>query len=564
MASGQNYQVLARKYRPQNFDALIGQEPMVQTLRNAFATGRIAHAFMLTGLRGIGKTTTARIIAMGLNCLSTEGPTTQPCGNCPSCQAIAEGRSIDVLELDAASNTQVDKMREILATVPYRPTEARYKVYIFDEVHMLSGSAFNALLKTLEEPPEHVKFIFATTEIKKVPVTVLSRTQRFDLRRVEPERMVAHLAKIAALEEAAIADEALRLIARAAEGSVRDALSLLDQAIAIGQGETSADNVRAMIGLADQTRVLALFAEIMAGDVSGALETLRALYHDGADPAAILKELAEITHFVSLIKVAEQLEDDSYSPAFMAEARDYAARLGLPVLARMWQMLLKLGAELDLAPNRLMGAEMAVIRLCHVSDEPPPGELLAKLRAGTNESARAKGAAQAGATPATPPVTNKLAKQVGGEDFDDRNTELARFARFEDVIALIRANRDLGLLIEVENAVRVRAYRPGRIDLGLTPDASNNLVQRLAQALHKWTGARWALQVEDGVTTSTIAEARAHHAGDILQSPIVQKFIHHFPKAEVIDITRQQSDIETSADPAYDDDWEAIDLEDGI
>ena len=341
----QPYRVLARKYRPQTFADLIGQEAMVRTLRNAFEAGRIAHAFVLTGVRGVGKTTTARIVAKGLNCVGPDGqggPTIEPCGVCGPCRAIAEGRHMDVLEYDAASNTQVDKMREILASLPYRPVEARYKVIIFDEVHMLSGGAFNALLKSLEEPPAHVKFVFATTEIRKVPVTVLSRCQRFDLRRIEPEAMTVHLAAVAAAEGAAIDADALALIVRAAEGSVRDALSLLDQAIAHGGGPTGAAEVRAMLGLADRGRTLDLFEAVMRGDAGAALDELAAQYAAGADPLAVLRDLAEIAHWVSMTKIAPAAADDpTLGPDERARGAAFAARLSMRTLARAWQMLLK-------------------------------------------------------------------------------------------------------------------------------------------------------------------------------------------------------------------------------
>ncbi|MEM7685958.1 MAG: DNA polymerase III subunit gamma/tau, partial [Pseudomonadota bacterium] len=323
------YQVLARKYRPGHFRDLIGQEAMVQVLTNAFAYDRIAHAFIMTGVRGVGKTTTARIIAKGLNCQRDDKPTIDPCGVCEACISIAEGRHVDVLEMDAASNTGVGDVREIIDSVRYRAASARYKVYIIDEVHMLSNSAFNALLKTLEEPPEHVKFIFATTEIRKVPVTVLSRCQRFDLRRIEPEVMMDHLRGIAGKEGASLSDEALALVTRAAEGSVRDALSLLDQAIAHGQeGEISADQVRSMLGLADRGRVIDLFEAIMRGDASGALEELGQQYSDGADPGVVLRDLAELTHWISVLKVNPATADDPTVAASERDrGRDLAARL---------------------------------------------------------------------------------------------------------------------------------------------------------------------------------------------------------------------------------------------
>ena len=378
------YQVLARKYRPETFADLVGQDAMVRTLKNAFAADRIAQAFVMTGIRGTGKTTTARIIAKGMNCIGpdgTGGPTTEPCGQCEHCTAIMEGRHVDVLEIDAASRTGVGDIREIIDSVRYRAASARYKIYIIDEVHMLSTSAFNALLKTLEEPPEHVKFIFATTEIRKVPVTVLSRCQRFDLRRIEPEDMSALLKKIAAAEGAEIAEDALGLIIRAAEGSARDATSLLDQAISHGAGETTAEQVRAMLGLADRGRVLDLMEMILRGDAAGALTELGAQYADGADPLAVLRDLAEITHWVSVVKITpDAAEDPTVSPDERARGQAMAEALPMRVLTRMWQMLLKALEEVSSAPNAMMAAEMAVIRLTHVADLPSPEELVRRIQ----------------------------------------------------------------------------------------------------------------------------------------------------------------------------------------
>ncbi|WP_412507866.1 DNA polymerase III subunit gamma/tau, partial [Roseovarius sp. SYSU LYC5161] len=386
MTDQPSYQVLARKYRPETFADLVGQDAMVRTLKNAFATDRIAQAFLMTGIRGTGKTTTARIIAKGMNCTGTDGeggPTTDPCGQCEHCVAIMEGRHVDVMEMDAASRTGVGDIREIIESVHYRAASARYKIYIIDEVHMLSTSAFNALLKTLEEPPAHVKFIFATTEVRKVPVTVLSRCQRFDLRRIEPEDQIAMLRRIADLEGAQITDDALALISRAAEGSARDATSLLDQAISHGAGETGADQVRAMLGLADRGRVLDLFDMILKGEAAGALTELSAQYAEGADPMAILRDLAEIAHWVSVIKVTpEAAEDPTVGPDERARGLAMAEALPMRVLTRLWQMLLKGLEEVAQAPNGMMAAEMAIIRLTHVADLPTPEDLVRKLQDG--------------------------------------------------------------------------------------------------------------------------------------------------------------------------------------
>ena len=380
----QAYQVLARKYRPETFADLVGQDAMVRTLRNAFAADRIAQAFIMTGIRGTGKTTTARIIAKGMNCIgpdSAGGPTTEPCGVCEHCVAISEGRHVDVMEMDAASRTGVGDIREIIESVHYRAASARYKIYIIDEVHMLSTSAFNALLKTLEEPPPHVKFIFATTEIRKVPVTVLSRCQRFDLRRIEPEVMIGLLRRIAGSENAQITDEALALITRAAEGSARDATSLLDQAISHGAGETGADQVRAMLGLADRGRVIDLFEMILRGDAAAALTELQSQYAGGADPVAVLRDLAEITHWISVVKITpEAIEDPTISPDERTRGKDLADRLAMRVLTRLWQMLLKSLDEVSAAPNAMMAAEMAIIRLTHVADLPDPEALIRKVQ----------------------------------------------------------------------------------------------------------------------------------------------------------------------------------------
>ena len=402
-SSTTGYQVLARKYRPASFADLIGQDAMVRTLKNAFAADRIAQAFILTGIRGTGKTTTARIVAKGLNCTGADGtgkPTTDPCGSCEHCKAISEGRHVDVIEMDAASHTGVNDIREIIESVHYRAASARYKVYIIDEVHMLSNSAFNALLKTLEEPPAHVKFIFATTEIRKVPVTVLSRCQRFDLRRIEPEVMIAHLQGVAQKEGAEIAEDALALITRAAEGSVRDAMSLMDQAISHGAGETTADQVRAMLGLADRGRVMDLFEKVMTGDAAGALDELGAQYADGADPMAVLRDLAELTHWLSVINITpEAANDPTIGPDERTRGQALAQRLSMRILARTWQMLLKALEEVALAPNAMMAAEMAIIRLTHVADLPPPEDLVRRLKDATPQPPAGGGGGGTGPVP---------------------------------------------------------------------------------------------------------------------------------------------------------------------
>ena len=552
------YQVLARKYRPETFADLVGQDAMVRILRNAFEADRIAQAFILTGIRGTGKTTTARIIAKGLNCTGpdgTGGPTIEPCGKCEHCQAIAEGRHVDVMEMDAASRTGVGDIREIIDSVHYRAASARYKVYIIDEVHMLSTSAFNALLKTLEEPPAHVKFIFATTEIRKVPVTVLSRCQRFDLRRIEPEDMLALLRRIASAEGAQITDEALALIVRAAEGSARDATSLLDQALSHGGGETTAEQVRAMLGLADRGRVMDLFELIMKGDAAGALSELSAQYADGADPMAVLRDLAELTHWISVIQITpEAAEDPTVSPDERARGQALAGRLPMRALTRMWQMLLKALEEVALAPNAMMAAEMAIIRLTHVADLPSPEELVRKLQdappppsGGSGGSAPApgggtesRGHAPAPAAPARGPTAHGAATAPAGAP----QAALARYASFEQVVELIRHNREVKLLIEVENHLRLARYAPGRIEFQPTPDAPSDLAARLAARLQGWTGARWAVTVVNEGGGPTIAETRDAERlaaeAEARENPLVQAVFEAFPRARIAEIRRPE------------------------
>ena len=575
------YQVLARKYRPETFADLVGQDAMVRTLRNAFEADRIAQAFIMTGIRGTGKTTTARIIAKGMNCIGADGqggPTTEPCGTCEHCTAIMEGRHVDVMEMDAASNTGVANIREIIDSVHYRAASARYKVYIIDEVHMLSTGAFNALLKTLEEPPAHVKFIFATTEIRKVPVTVLSRCQRFDLRRIEPEVMIALMQRIASSEKAEITEDALALIARAAEGSARDATSLLDQAISHGAGETTADQVRAMLGLADRGRVLDLFDLILKGDAAGALTELSAQYAEGADPMAVLRDLAEITHWVSVVKITpEAAEDPTVSPDERARGLTMAENLPMRVLTRLWQMLLKALDEVGSAPNAMMAAEMAIIRLTHVADLPSPEELVRKLQGATPPPAPqgtpgGNGGHNGGpGVQATAGGSVAAGRPAGAYDTAgavtaravDTDEALARFPTFEHVVELIRANRDVKLLVEVENGVRLGAYQPGRIEFTPTDTAPRDLAQRLGQRLQHWTGNRWAVSIVGDADAKTIAEVRDAEGIALReqahQHPLMQAVLAQFPKAAITAIrTPEQIAAEATEEalPEVEDEWD--------
>ncbi len=565
------YQVLARKYRPETFADLVGQDAMVRTLKNAFAANRIAQAFIMTGIRGTGKTTTARIIAKGMNCIGQDGqggPTTDPCGTCEHCVAIMEGRHVDVLEMDAASRTGVGDIREIIDSVRYRAASARYKIYIIDEVHMLSTSAFNALLKTLEEPPAHVKFIFATTEIRKVPVTVLSRCQRFDLRRIEPEDMIALLRRIAHAENARIAEDALALITRAAEGSARDATSLLDQAISHGAGETSAEQVRAMLGLADRGRVLDLMDKILRGDAAGALTELGAQYAEGADPLAVLRDLAEITHWVSVVSITpDAANDPTISPDERARGSAMAENLPMRVLTRMWQMLLKALEEVAAAPNAMMAAEMAIIRLTHVADLPSPDELIRRLQntpaPTATQGAGTPGTAQGGASSAI--ATARIGTQGGAQPAPAAvpDSALARFPSFEHVIELIRANRDGKLLADVETDLRLVSYQPGRIEFQPTDRAPADLAQRLGSALQRWTGNRWAVSVVTeggGKTIDEVRNAKRYaQEAEAKEHPLVQAVLARFPKARITNIrTPEEIAAEAVADalPEVEDEWD--------
>jgi DNA polymerase-3 subunit gamma/tau len=572
------YQVLARKYRPESFADLVGQDAMVRTLQNAFKSDRIAHAFIMTGIRGTGKTTTARIIAKGMNCEGADGkggPTTDPCGTCAPCQKITEGRFIDVLEIDAASSTGVDAMREINRMADTRPAEGRFKIFIIDEVHMLSTSAFNAMLKTLEEPRPHTKFILATTEIRKVPVTVLSRCQRFDLRRIEPEEMIALLRRIADAEKAEISDDALALIARAAEGSARDATSLLDQAISHGAGETTADQIRAMLGLADRGRVMDLFDLVMKGDAAGALAELSAQYSDGADPKAVLRDLAEVTHWVSVIKITpEAAQDPTIAPDERARGQGMAEGLSMRVLTRMWQMLLKALEEVASAPNAMMAAEMAVIRMTHLADLPAPEELVRKLHDAPPQAPQpppptappptggGHGDAHAAPTNAPPRVPAQSAATAPAPQAGEE-TALARFATFASVLELIRANRDVHLQILVETYVRLARYSPGRIEFEPADDAPRDLAQNLGAKLTAWTGARWAVSVVSEGGEPTIAELRGAAEqsleAEARNHPLVKAVLEAFPGAKISKITSQteiEEDAATAALPEVDEEWD--------
>jgi len=586
------YRVLARKYRPLSFEDLIGQEPMVRTLTNAFETGRIAQAWMLTGVRGVGKTTTARILARALNYETDtiHEPTIHMQGHGIHCQAIMEGRHVDVVEMDAASHTGIDDVREIIAQVRYRPVSARYKVYIIDEVHMLSNQAFNGLLKTLEEPPEHVKFVFATTEIRKVPITVLSRCQRFDLRRVESATLIAHLKGIAEKEGVSIEDDALRLIARAAEGSVRDALSLMDQAIAQGAGTVSATAVRDMLGLADRVRIIDLFENLMAGDASSALAELRDQYASGADPAIVIAELADFTHLVSTLRyVPEAVEDASLSPVEAERGLEMSKTLSIRTLGQVWQLLLKASEDLRVTATPRQAAEMALIRIAHAADLPSPDELLRLLREGGPENlpvpsgsqreaatpgsrsgpgpaSHGTAAAQPSAEPprmvASPDAGRPrlMAQQSGGAPRAEQRPQPQTadehtIASMADLAKLADAKRDSLMRVSVRRYLRPVKFQPGRIEVALAPEAPKTLIGDLTKRLHDWTGRRWVVSVASsggGETLDEIdASKRAALLDDAASDPEVAAVLAAFPGAKITNVT-VRGDAEEAAEAAPD------------
>ncbi|MGC1556082.1 MAG: DNA polymerase III subunit gamma/tau [Methylovirgula sp.] len=563
------YRILARKYRPASFEDLVGQEPMVKTLSNAFDLGRIHQAYLLTGLRGVGKTTTARILARAFNYELPARPdrpaVMQPTIHMPElgvhCQAIIDSRHVDVIEMDAASHTGIDDVREIIDNARYRPVLARTKVYIIDEVHMLSKQAFNGLLKILEEPPEHVKFIFATTEVEKVPVTVRSRCQRFDLRRVEADVLIARLAAICAKEAVAIEPEALALIARASEGSVRDALSLLDQAIAHVKGslkvEVKAEDLRLMLGLADRGRIIDLFREVMRGDIAAALASLKALYEAGADPARILGELAEFVHFVTRLKLAPETAQD---PAVTEDERrrgaEFAEKLSIPVLSRAWQLLLKGLQDVRDSQRPLAAADMVLVRLAHAADLPTPDEALRRLAQQAPVAPAAhplRTGAPVGATSGTRASLGAAApKQSEPQASADRQP---RLSRFEDIVALAAAQRDIQLKIALERVVRLVRFEEGSIEFALSPGASPQLAQQLMRRLQEWTGRRWIVAISSEAGAPSLSEqaeaAAAAALVGVRADPLVQRALAVFPGAEIVAI--RSGEAEPADKPADDD-----------
>jgi DNA polymerase-3 subunit gamma/tau len=547
---GAHYRVLARKYRPSTFAELIGQEAMVKTLTNAIATARIAHAFILTGVRGVGKTTTARILARALNCVGpdgTGGPTVSPCGQCEPCRAIAEDRHVDVMEMDAASRTGVDDIRELTDGVRYKPVAARYKIYIIDEVHMLSKNAFNALLKTLEEPPADVIFIFATTEIHKVPVTVLSRCQRHALRRVPVELLAEHYAAIAAKEGIAVEPGAIQLIARAADGSVRDGLSLLDQAIALGGGTIMAGAVQEMLGIADRGLVFDLLETVLRGDAADALRRMAALYEGGADPLMVLQELLELAHFLTRLKLLPEAgEDDPTLAGARARGLPLADKLGMPVLARAWQMLLKGIGEVQTAPSPLQAAEMVLVRLAYVADLPAPAELLRQLERGGEPTVAPVPRSAPQSAPLAParlahPGDGGAATAVAPRLQVEAAPALAatppRPQSFLEVVELFDKQREAMLRAHLYAHVHLVRFEVGRIEFRPAVGAPRDLPNRLGQLLSQWTGLRWIVSIagEEGEPTlREQAEAReASLRNEAARHPLVRQVLEIFPGARI-------------------------------
>ena len=557
-AATAGYQVLARKYRPTDFSNLIGQDAMVRTLTNAFDTGRIAHAFILTGVRGVGKTTTARIIAKALNCVGPGGDgdaTIDPCGKCQFCTSIAEDRLVDVLEMDAASRTGVDDVRELIEGVRYKPVSARYKVYIIDEVHMLSRNAFNALLKTLEEPPEHVKFIFATTEIRKIPVTVLSRCQRFDLRRVEVATLSAHFTMIADKEGAKLTREAIALIARAADGSVRDGQSLLDQTIATGAGaEISDTDVRGILGLADRERSFDLLDLAMKGDASGALDMIGEDYANGADPVIVLRDLLEVVHWLTRVKVTPAVANDLANPeSERMRGNDLASRLSMASLSRAWQMLLKGLQEVQIAPSPIQAAEMILVRLAYLSDLPSPAEAVKSLQSGGAGQGPSGGPTATPGTEARPKIQAALAAaisqpapQSGAEAVSQLQQIQPEIKNFEQIITLLDQENERILRADLVNNVHLVNFEAGKIELRLVTGAASDIPQRLYKFLNEHTDTRWSVVLAKDGGDETLAQQEDNRKeairAEVAAHPFVKSVMATFPDAEIETIRNLDDD----------------------
>lgn len=564
------YRVLARKYRPQNFDELIGQDALVRTLTNAIESGRIAHAFMLTGVRGVGKTTTARIIAKALNYVGADGkagPTTGPTDDCELCKAIAEDRHPDVIEMDAASRTGVDDIREIIDGIRYAPSEARYKIYIIDEVHMLSKNAFNALLKTLEEPPEHVKFIFATTEIRKVPITVLSRCQRFDLRRVDVPTLSAHFTGICEKENVKAEDAAIAMIARAADGSVRDGLSILDQAMALDGEKVTSQAVEDMLGLADRAKSLDLLERALTGDMPEALEILDEFYSNGADPIVVMQDLLDLTHTLTKLRAVPEAKEMKHAMAAdeVKRAAELAGKLSMPTLSKTWQILLKGLGEVQAAPNPQSAAEMVLIRLAYAADLPDPADLIKKIQEQGSGGAPAANSSASGASSSAPqpaasaPATVEAPRggsRGGGEmaalavvPQDAPPAPATSIKTLEDVVSTLEAHSEVLLASQVYQYVHLVKLEQGRLEIRPESEAPPNLAQNLGQALTRIADNRWIVSVSGAPGQPTLAQnAQAlleAERSEILEMPIMKEVLSVFPEAEIKAIKHIQDNKDT-------------------
>lgn len=544
------YRVLARKYRPRDFSELKGQDALVRTLTNAISSGRIAHAFMLTGVRGVGKTTTARIIARALNC--EKGPTITPCGACSQCKAISEDRHVDVLEMDAASHTGVDNIRDLIDTVHYAPAAGRYKVFIIDEVHMLSKGAFNALLKTLEEPPAHVKFVFATTEIRKVPVTVLSRCQRFDLRRIDAEVLEEYFTDLLQKENVAAEPASVSLIARAADGSARDGLSLLDQAISREPEKITELQVREMLGLVDRSVSFDLFEALMKGDSAETLSLLDSLYKGGADPSQVLQDLMELTHYLTKAKVSPDAARDQALPeAERVRGTELAQKLSIPVLTRTWQMLQKGASEVAHAAQPQHALEMVLIRLLFVSGEPSPGDVLKQLKDGSFASAGGAAASSDGVPRGTTVMrggSSSSAVSAAAVSVDPQGGVQASVASFQDVVALFGQMKEGLLQAHLSTYVHLVKFEQGHIAVRLEKNAPHNLIGQVSEKLRQWTGRPWVVSISNEAGSPTLAQERrsAQQAveAEVRASPAVAEALKVFPGAKIIDIRTRTAEEE--------------------
>lgn len=537
------YVVLARKYRPQNFEDLLGQDALVQTLTNAIKNNRLHHAYILTGIRGVGKTTTARLIAKALNCTGLDGkggPTIHPCGVCENCKAIAAGRHIDVMELDAASRTGVDDIREILDGVRYKPTNARYKIYIIDEVHMLSKNAFNALLKTLEEPPAHVKFIFATTEIRKVPVTVLSRCQRFDLQRLTIEDLTKLFNKIVAAENLKAEDEALHMIAKAADGSARDGLSLLDQAISLGAGVVKTDIVKEMIGLADRSQTFELFEKLVLGDTKETIIKLQEQYKNGANPTTLLQDLINITHLLAKTKLVPSfVNDPSLSEAEKELCQRQGAKVSIAVLSKMWQMMIKGLGELQVAPVQIDALEMILIRIAYSASLPTPYELLNDVKKNSNLSLSRPTAA---ATSAPAPVFR--AAPAAEPDSELSNTpKFQAFDRLTDLVNYLEQKKMPLAEYALKNDVSVSEFSNGFIKMTVSEKIHPDFILNLHKILTEATGLTWKIELSRGALGVTLADleraAEEEEKRNIMEYPLVKAIMAEFKGAKIETATRR-------------------------